>query len=297
MNLKTAIELLKSNDPKYKRLTAGYGDDFDFLPTKKFFLPVDSSVVVSSGTVKPENARRIVSRMDIDLSKKNYLGKQEIVILDMLQHNNWKRPIYFAVTVGDDSYLGLRDYFQLEGLAFRVVPTRGANQVNTEAMYENMMHKFKWGGIENPKVYLDENNLRMTTTLRHMFSRLAGALIAEGKKDKALEVLDYCMKVIPGKTIPHTYVSVVLASQYYQLEQKEKAEAILDEILTNSLQYLKWFSTLNQNQLRSAASDFGQHLGIVSEVLQISQNYGNEELVDKNYPLFLEYSKTYNSLK
>ncbi len=297
MNLKTAIELLKSDDPNYKRLAAGYGEDFDFLPAKKFFLPVDSESVVNSGTVKPENAGKIVDKMNIDLSRKSYLGKHEIVILDMLQNNNWERPIYFAVTVGDDNYLGLRDYFQLEGLAYRVVPTKGSNQVSTDVMYDNMVNKFKWGGIENPKVYLDENNLRMTSTFRHMFSRLVGALIAEGKKDSALTALDYCMEVIPSKTVPNTYVSVILASQYYQLDQKEKAEAILNEILDNSLQYLKWFSQLNQNQLRSATSDYGQHLGIFSEILQIAQNFGNEELVEKNYPLFLEYSKTYNLLR
>jgi tetratricopeptide (TPR) repeat protein len=219
------------------------------------------------------------------------------VILDLLQNNNWERPIYYAVTVGDENYLGLKSYFQLEGLAYRIVPTKGANQVNTDAMYDNMLHKFKWGGIENPKVYLDENNLRMTSTFRHMFTRLVNALISEGKRDSARTALDYCMEVIPSKTVPHTYVSVILASQYYQLGEKEKAEAILNEILTNSLQYLKWFSDLTANQLRSASSDFGQQLGIFQEILQVAENYGNKTLIDENYPLFLEYSKTYNLLK
>jgi len=308
MSVKSAIDLLKCSDPESQRLRKSlrerfkrqyYDDDeLEFLPTKKFFLPVDSATAVNTGTVNPENARRIVNRMDIDLSKKNYIGKHEMVILDMLQHNDWKRPIYFAVTVGSDSYMGLQDYFQLEGMAYRVVPIKGANRVNTEAMYDNMMNKFKWGGIENPDVYLDENNLRMTSTLRHMFSRLAGALINEGKKDSALTVLDYCMKVIPGETVPHnSTVSLILASQYYQLEQNEKGDEIMKIMLTNSFQYLKWFSSLTPRQLRSAAYECREHLDISSEILRLFENTGNKEFADENYPIYLEYSKIFNSLK
>jgi hypothetical protein len=332
INVKTAIDLLKNSDTESKKLKRnltemlkrqGYdADNFDFLPSKKLFLPVDSAAAIKHGAVKPEDARRIVDKMDIDLSQKSYLGKHEIVILDMLQTNNWERPIYFAVTVGPESYMGLRDYFQLEGMAYRVVPVKGGNRVNTEVMYDNMMNKFKWGGIENPKVYLDENNLRMTSTLRRMFSTLAGALIVEGKKDSALTVLDYCMKVIPSETVPHNYFSVILASQYYQLGQKEKAEAILNEVLDNSLQHLKWFSSLNndqelpsrqpsaglfdfglkreihrQNQLRSASADFAQHLGILQEVFQIAQRFGNEEIMESNLPLYMQYAQIYESIR
>ncbi len=307
MNLKTAIDLLKNEDANSKRLreyllgllnSKGYRslEEEDFLPTKKFYLSVDSATAIKTGTVHPDDAGKIVEKMDMDFANKSYLGKQEIVILDMLQNNNWERPIYYAVTVGSENYMGLQDYFQLEGMAYRIVPVKGGNRVNTEVMYDNMMNKFKWGGIENPKVYLDENNLRMTATLRHMFSRLVGALIAENKKEKALAALDYCMKVIPGETVPHTYVSVVLANYYYQLEQKEKAEAILNPMLENSLQHLAWFASLTDRQLRSASSDFGQHFGMFQEILNIARSYGNEEMLKENYPWYLEYDKIYIKL-
>lgn len=293
MNLNTALNILKSDDPRYKRLS-GYSEDMEFLPAKKFYLPIDSAAAVNTGTVKPENADRIVSDINIDLSNKSYLGKHEITILDMLVTNNWERPIYYAVSVGSED-LGLRNYFQLEGLAYRVVPIRGSNKVNTDAMYDNMMHKFKWGGIENPNVYLDENNLRFTSTLRNMFSQLVGALIAEGKRDSALTALDYCMEVIPAKTIPHTYVSTILASQYYMLGEQEKAEVILNDMLTNSLQYLEWFSSLDDNKLRSASSDFTQHLGILQEIMQIAQINRNETLLEENQNLFERYYEIYTN--
>ena len=102
-----------------------------------------------------------------------------------------------------------------------------------------MMNKFVWGGIENPNVYLDENIRRMCFTLRMMFVELIGQLMEEGKTDKALKALDYCMEKIPGTAIPHDYISTQLAMNYYQLGQKEKAKKLLEEIADNSFEYLK----------------------------------------------------------
>ena len=133
----------------------------------------------------------------------------EIAILDMINTNakeGWKRPIYYAVTVGPEMYMNLKPYFSRVGLAYRIVPVKnpdGDSSIDTEKMYDNMMNKFVWGGIENPNVYLDENIRRMCFTLRMMFVELIGQLMEEGKTDKALKALDYCMEKIPGTAIPH----------------------------------------------------------------------------------------------
>ena len=122
-----------------------------------------------------------------DLSSKSRLTKSELMVIEMLNENKWKRPVYFAVTVGDDYYLGLNDYFELTGLAYQVMPVstggKGAG-VNTKEMYENMMHKFRWGNVADPKVYLDENTLRMCRTHRMMFSQLVSALIQENDTEE-----------------------------------------------------------------------------------------------------------------
>ncbi|HOI27795.1 MAG TPA: DUF2723 domain-containing protein [Paludibacteraceae bacterium] len=291
-----AMTVLTSSDPRYKKL-AGYGDDFDFIPTNKLYLPVDKAAAISSGTVQAKDSAKIVDNININLGSKRYLGKHEIVILDMLKNNNWERPIYYAVTVGDDSYLGMRNYFQLEGMAYRIVPINQGSRVNTDAMYDNMMNKFKWGGIENPQVYLDENNLRMTTTFRHMFSRLVSALIAENKKDSALAALDYCMKVIPSTTVPHSYVSVILAGQYLQLNQKEKAFAILDDLKKNSLQYLNWIANLKPSMRKSAMNDLEENLGIYSEVVRIEEKDADKETFEKDYQNLKRFSEIYNSYR
>lgn len=126
----------------------------------------------------------------IDLSGRNYLPKDEMMILDMLATNNWERPIYWAITVGRNKYLNLQEYFQVEGFAYRFVPISGVDNperlafgtVATDIMYDNMMNKFKYGNMNDPKVYIDENNSRMMTNIRNSFNRLATGLIEEEKR-------------------------------------------------------------------------------------------------------------------
>ena len=297
IKISDAMDILTSKDPRFQKLKERFGTEYDLLPTNKLYLPVDSAAAVNSGTVLPKDAHKIVNQIDINLGGKRYLGKHEIAILNLLANNNWERPIYYAVTVGEDSYLNLKKNFQLEGMAYRVVPINEPNRVNTDVMYDNMINKFKWGGIENPNVYMDENNLRMTSTFRHMFTRLVDALIHEGKKDSARTALDYCMKVMPSSTIPHSFVCVVLAKQYYQVGEKEKAEAILSEIKETSLQYLDWISGMEAHFQHANLDEFEEHLSIFSEVLRISEGKVDKDKFEEDYQKFMAYSQLYSKLR
>lgn len=199
----TALEILK-NPKNFSRLH-NYGDDIEFLPSKRVYIDIDKKDVLASGMVDSSNLSNVADKIEMDLRSKTYIGKHEITIMDLLQNNKWKRPIYFAVTVGADNYVGLDDYLELEGMAYRITPVKSdpfatSERVNTEKMYDNMMHKFKWGGIaENPDIYMDENNLRMTSTFRFMFVRLAEALLDEARQERLKQnygealavVLDY----------------------------------------------------------------------------------------------------------
>lgn len=294
MDIRQAMEIVKSDDPNLK---IRQGDtQFEFIPTETLFLPVDSAQVIQSGAVAKNHSTPISKQFTVSLKGKQYIGKQEMVILDMLANSQWKRPICYAVTVGSENYLNLNKYFSLEGLAYHVVPQEfGANGgINTEVMYDNMMNKFKWGGIDNPKVYLDENILRMCKTFRFMFGRLATALIQEGKNDKALKILDKCMKVIPSATVSNDYSSLSLAECYYRLGQKQKAEAITENIADNSVKNLQWFYSLNSSQLNSAMSDVGNNLAVLQSVLQIYSTF-NPKLGEKYMPAFQTFSAGWNS--
>lgn len=279
----------------------GYREGVDVLPTTKLVLNVDKDAVVKAGIVDPADTVRVlkdttiivneanpanggkvephmkrvladmtkvrIEDIKIDLSKKSYLGKQDLFILDLIRSNkDWKTPIYFAVTVGRDSYLGLDDYLELEGMAYRLVPYKTGGGVNTEKMYDNMMNKFEWGNVSQPGIYMDENNCRMARTFRHMFVRLASELAEEGKKDKAIEVLDKCMKEIPTYNVPADLTSCNIAHLYASLGENEKSEAIIDEIFDLCKQYRVWNKSLAKDKRKAAKEDISERFDMMRYV-------------------------------
>ena len=132
--------------------------------------------------------------MHISLKGKRALYKSELMMLEMLAEANWERPIYIAVSVGPENQLNMGNHFIQEGLTYRFTPfdtDKLGVKIDSEKMYDNLMHKFKFGGIDKPGIYIDENAMRMCHSHRRIFSQLAQQLIREGKKDKAKAALDY----------------------------------------------------------------------------------------------------------
>ncbi|MDR1699284.1 MAG: DUF2723 domain-containing protein [Prevotellaceae bacterium] len=270
--------------------------DRNFMPSRNLYLTVDKDLVLKNGVVLPQKADSIVDRINITLGSS--IAKNEYMVLQMLQDNDWKRPIYYATTVGSEANLGLPDYLQLEGLASRLVPIKQAGgSIDTERMFNNLMHKFKWGGIvENPNVYFDETSRRMYSTSRFMFSQLIQALIDEGKNEKALQATDYCLQVIPGTSILHNYFSLNFAKYYYQLGEKQKAETLMQEVINSSTDNLNWFFSLrNQSQMLSAQDEIAEHLFALQQAIRISQEF-NPELSEQFMKDFLPYFQMYDTL-
>ncbi len=222
------MDFVRSDDPNTK-LTQY--DNAAYLPSRDLVLPIDKKAVLENGVVSPKDADKIVSQMEIKLTG-NYITKDELMILDMLANNNWKRPIYFAVTVGREKYMNLQEYFQTDGLAYRIVPIKTPSQnvqvgsVRTDVMYDNMMNKFKWGNMNDPKVYLDENNTRMLMNVRNSFLKLAEGLIDEGKRDSAVAVLDRCNELIPDSKVPYNYWNMLMAESYYKAAGKTLEDTV-----------------------------------------------------------------------
>jgi hypothetical protein len=221
VELKELVDFMGSDDANAKARTQN-GESINYYPTRKVKITIDSAAVLANGVVAAKDADKIVKTMVVELPG-SYLMKNDLMILNILANNNWKRPVYFATTVGSDNYLNLQPYFQLEGLTYRIVPilTPSTNEmsigrVQSDTMYNNMMNKFVWGNMNDERVYLDENNVRMTTNIRINFARLAEQLLLEGKKDSAVKVLDRCVEVTPDKTIPYNYFMLNIAMLYYR---------------------------------------------------------------------------------
>ena len=295
IDLKEAIKFVADDNPKTKIPQA---PDLDYFPSKNFSVPVDSTKVVSNGTVNPKDADKIVKSIKWNI-KKDYVLKNSLMVLDLIANNDWERPIYFAITVGSENYLRLEDYFQLEGLAYRLVPikTKSKNgqigRIATDIMYNNMMNKFTFGGINDSTVYLDENNLRMTMNLKSNFARLANALIVEGKKDSAVAVLDKCMELMPDKIIPFDYFNILVIDSYYKAGEYKKANSIakrLSEITQDNLQY---FLSLPKKYQSSNDYEIRKNISIMQELTRLSGLYEQNELnagLEKDFRrLFTKY--------
>ncbi len=282
VDLKEAINFLASDNPKTKQIP-GYQGRYEFLPAKKFKVPVDSLQMIQTGVVSEDAADLIVPQVNIDINKPRVL-KNEIMILDLLANNDWKRPIYFAVTVGRDNYASLEDYFQLEGFAYKVVPIRTKNsdgqigRVDTEKMYDKFMHKFRWGGFDDPRVYLDENHQRMAMNIRNNMSRLASSLIDEGKMDKAVDILDMSLTKLPVDKVPHNYFSIFIAEGYYKADQRAKAEEILRQFGEQTFQEMNFYSSLSASKLNTVSSDANNSYLLYGEIVKMASQYNSEKL-------------------
>ena len=242
IDLSTGLNFVRSNDPKFKKIP-GFNQELDYIPSETLVYKVDSATAVAKGLATDSTG--LLKEMTISLKGKTALGKQELMILDMLQTNNWERPIYYAITVNPDQFVGLDGYFEQTGLAYQIVPKQANKGTNTEKMYDNVMNKFKWGGVDKPGVYIDENVMRMCKSYRMaLFNKLAEDLLKEGKSEKALNVLNKCMEVLPPENVPLDYTALTTGELYYALDQDEKAEEVFTGIAENAMRNIDWFFRL-----------------------------------------------------
>lgn len=291
-DIREMIRFVASDDPELK---FRYDDRFfDYFPSNKFSIPVDSATVVSNGTVPAGLASQVVRQVEFSIERQ-YILKADLMILDLLAQNNWKRPVYFAITVGDDSYLGLQDYFQLEGLAYRLVPVknpptagRGDNygRVIPDLMYKNVMEKFRWGGVDKNPLYMDENNLRMTMNLRSTFDRLASSLLEVGRKDSAMKVIDRAFEVLPERNVPYNFFVINLADDYYKAGAPDKGDKILRryaEILREETHY---YFNQKKDIYNQFSSEADRNMSIYNFLLQVARRAKRDELVKELSPAF-----------
>lgn len=283
VDLLEALNFVASENPKTKQLAGYPSERIEYIPAKRFVLKADSTKVIQKGIVSADAAHLISPTVEINLEK-SYILKNELMILDLLAHNDWERPIYYAVTVGADNYVGLQDYFQLEGFAYQIVPiktTNGGDQsgrIATEKMYDNVMNKYRWSGFDDPRVYLDENHQRMALNIRNNLSRLANGLLDENKKEKAVEVLDLATTKIPSKLVPHNYFSIFLAEGYYRAGEFEKGDVILEEFAASNLQEVDFFSSLRPGLKNSFGDEVQRSMYIYFKVAEMAKQYNRTEL-------------------
>jgi hypothetical protein len=244
------IDFITSEDPATK-IELQDKHMHNYLPTRKISIPVNKELVLKNGTVPAYLADRVESQILWDIPG-NYISKSTMMIMDILAHNNWERPVYFGSTGGNEAYLNLNQYFQEEGYAYRLIPVRNRQEemsiaparVNTAIMYKNIMEKFDWGNMDRKDIYIDDYIARQVgTNSRLAMASLAGTLISESKKDSAINVLDKAMKMIPPYNVPiDDGITFTLVMEYYQAGGTDKANALAKELFKVYEEKMRYFA-------------------------------------------------------
>ena len=262
------------------------------IPTDTLYLTIDKEAVKKSGMMMASDT--IPDRMVISLAGKRALYKNDLMMLEMLAQCNWTRPLYVATTVSGDNYMNLVDNFVQEGLAYRITPFTtnkpGAKNFDTEKTYNNVMNRYKFGGLDKKGLYIDETVMRMCYTHRNLFAQLALALIREGKNDKALKVLRKAEKSIPEYNVPNTFVSgsADLARAYALIGCKADAARILRQVWNNAKQYADYYVSQEGSRFDMCQTDVMRQLYYMQGISDIAQ------LVDAK--MANEWLKTANAI-
>ncbi len=291
LDLKQFISLVGQGSPLLKYTDGNYSTMT--FPTPKFYLNVDTTAVKALGIIPKDRQNQLVSRLEWSMGKRA-IEKKNLVILDMIATNNWKRPIYFSSTVAPSDYMNLQPYFQLEGMAYRLLPLRDPaydkradeGYVEKSICYDDLMHKFQYRGLDNASVFYDENNLRFPANYRDKFARLANAYVAAGDLAKAKEVANKCLAVMPDSAVPFDYYTPQLVPVLYAVGEKDKANAILDKLTTRSINILSYYQTHD-----GALFDDSQrgYLLTLQSVYQAAAQVHDEARAKKAYEVLAPY--------
>ncbi|MDH7445399.1 glycosyltransferase family 117 protein [Aquimarina sp. 2201CG14-23] len=303
MLIKNWMRWIETDDPRTKG-DLGNGKKVNTFPTKHIRIPVDKEAVLRNGIVPQKDADLIVPYIDIHLNG-NLLFKNRLLMLDIIANNNWERPIYFTGgSFGDDDYLWMKDYLQLDGVTYKLVPIRtkldkrnpyDMGRIDTDVMYKNVT-SWDWGNSESPSIYHDPETRKNAITYRSNLARLVEALIIEGKKDKAKEILDLGMEKMPIEYYEYYTLLEPYVSGYYEVGEKEKARELWNKVAKKYQEQLTYFGSLTlENQYQYAGeivSNVERYRSVV-DLLLINQD---RDMIEEKAEEFNRYLRLFTRL-
>jgi hypothetical protein len=302
------INFVASDDPRTKkRLFENDPERYDYFPTRNFSLPVNREKVLANGTVAPEDSSLVVDAVQWVISGSG-IQKNGLVLLDFLAQNEWNRPVYFAITTGNEVYFGLEEYFQLEGMVYRLVPIKTPRpdrregrrflegRINTRILYDNFMNKFEWGNLDNPKVYANEDVRRLgQASMRSIANQLAEELIIENKLDSAIAVLDHVVAKLPRFNLPYGIEMLNIGKAYYAAGAFEKGNEIFETMLYEADEDLNYYFSFKGRKAALLEDEKYEKLAIIQRIAAFTEEFEQEELSIAADELFSIYYNMYVS--
>lgn len=303
MLIKNWLKWIESSDPRTKGDLQN-GKQVNTFPTKHVRIPVDKETVLRNGIVTPEDADLIVPYIDIYI-KNDLLFKNRLMMLDIIANNNWERPIYFTGgSFGDDDYLWMKDYLQLDGVTYKLVPVRtpidkrnpyDMGRIDTDLMYKNVT-SWDWGNSESPNIYHDPETRKNAITYRSNLARLVEALIKEGKKEKAKEILDLGMEKMPIEYYEYYTLLEPYVSGYYEVGEKEKARDLWNKIAKKYQEKLTYFGSLSLERQYQYASEIVSNVERYRSVVDLLLINRDRELIEEKAEEFNRYLRLFTRL-
>ncbi len=288
LNIDAAVDFMMNDKNKWSNRR---GNKFAYFPSKRFYIDVPKEKIRKKNMLPEAKEDRIVDRMQWRIGRSR-ITKNSMMVMCLLANFDWERPIYFSVTVGGSAAMGLQKYFQLEGLAYRLVPVKGNNSapavdggIHVDKMYTNLMKNFKWGNMDGEEwLYMDDDNRRMTTNMRLQFSNLASQLNSEGKKDSAKKVLMESLEVMPERNVPYNRIMVMTARELFRAGAKKEGAKVARKLFDRYEKAMDYYSGLP-----TPYSGYGQvsnkkreALYVLRSLNRLAKRHGSDEL-KKNF--------------
>jgi MFS family permease len=275
------------------------GQSIHFFPTEKIRIPIDKNSILKNRVVNGKLADSIGSGLDVDI-KGSAIYKNRLMMLDVLANNNWKRPIYFTGgSFGDEDYLWMKDFLQLDGMVYKLVPIKTSvekaaspldmGRIDSDKMY-NIVMKFDWGNGESTAIYHDPETRKNSITYRTNMARLMEQLINEGKIGKAKNIIDLAMTKMPVEYYGYYTMVEPFAAGYYEVGEKAKARKILDQLMTKYKENLTFYNGLDLSQQAAISMDIMTDIERYRSLLQVMKDRGDSEFYNKNKPIFNKYN-------
>jgi hypothetical protein len=272
------------------------------LPTNKIRVPVDKEMVLKNGIVAQKDADLILPYIDIEFD--GALTKARILMLDILANNNWKQPIYFTGGAqADEEYIWLKDYLQLDGMTYKLVPILTPDdgnffemgRINTDVMYKNVK-KWDWRNITDDNIYLDPETRKNSVTYRNNMERLARALINEKKFDKAEEIVDISLEKMPVAKFGHYSMLIGYVDLYYGLNKKEKARKLTAELKIVLQENLRYYSQFDESTVEAVFSDIERSLLMYDQLIKTAIRFDDEAYANTLKEEYVGYLKLFDYL-
>ncbi|WP_306353407.1 DUF2723 domain-containing protein [Flavobacterium sp. '19STA2R22 D10 B1'] len=300
-DIKDFIRFIASDNPQ-TQLEMNNGQKIHFYPTNKIKISVDKESVIKNKVVNPKYNDSIVSSIDVDI-KGGALYKNRLMMLDVIANNNWERPIHFTGgSFDDDDYIWMKDYLQLQGMVYKLIPVKtpiekggsplDMGQIDTDKMYDIVM-RWDWGNSGSPKIYHDPETRKNSISYRTNLARLMDKLINEGKTDKAKKVIDLAMTQMPLEYFDYYTLLEPFAGGYYEINEKEKARALLDQLSKKYQENLVYFSGLKSKEQEAYFVDIATNIERYRSLLLIMKDRGDLEYYNKNKVAFNNFNKMF----